>query len=337
MDRYIFLIIFFLLIGTRCLEKRSGTEFDLNHCDFWRNWNFTNDSALQFDSDEFISRGLTHKCYFFNHTVESDVYNINSTEMNFKPHFWLNEKVFHYNDVDVRNIFMGRKNTITLKENSMSRTYWQKRIVVYDLLNCFTKFNHYRIRISWFYLAKYLSRPKYYSLNIVSSTSKPKTSLFIILLLFMCGDTGASINPGPGTEFGYCDEIIRYNSRSLTCQYCNMKVHLKCNNFSESSHFSCNLCTYNFLPFSLYEDNIPVNNDIHTANNNNDNNNNDNNNNNYNNNPLNKLTNANWECFKKKGLHFIHANARSIFHKLPELELISKNTNAAIIALQKHG
>ena len=54
MDRYIFLIIFFLLIGNRCLEKRSGTEFDLNHCDFWRNWNFTNDIALQFDSDEFI-------------------------------------------------------------------------------------------------------------------------------------------------------------------------------------------------------------------------------------------------------------------------------------------
>ena len=44
--------------------------------------------------------------------------------------------------------------------------------------------------------------------------------------------------------------------------------------------------------------------------------------------------NANdFECFKKKGLHFVHANARSIFHKMSELKLIAKHTNAAVIAI----
>ena len=42
-----------------------------------------------------------------------------------------------------------------------------------------------------------------------------------------------------------------------------------------------------------------------------------------------------FECFKNKGLHFLHANARSIFHKLPELKLIAKQSNAAVIAISE--
>ena len=51
------------------------------------------------------------------------------------------------------------------------------------------------------------------------------------------------------------------------------------------------------------------------------------------NNIRNRLLNADWECFKKKGLHFIHANARSVYHKVPELKIIAKKTRAAVIAI----
>ena len=40
-----------------------------------------------------------------------------------------------------------------------------------------------------------------------------------------------------------------------------------------------------------------------------------------------------FDCFKAKGLHFIHINARSMFHKLPELVYIANKSKAAIISI----
>ena len=40
-----------------------------------------------------------------------------------------------------------------------------------------------------------------------------------------------------------------------------------------------------------------------------------------------------FDCFKNKGLHFIHINARSMFYKLPELEYIANKTKAAILSI----
>ena len=40
-----------------------------------------------------------------------------------------------------------------------------------------------------------------------------------------------------------------------------------------------------------------------------------------------------FDCFKEKGLHFIHINARSMFHKLPELVYIANKSKAAIISI----
>ena len=40
-----------------------------------------------------------------------------------------------------------------------------------------------------------------------------------------------------------------------------------------------------------------------------------------------------YDCFRKKGLHFIHANARSLFNKMSEIRLLSRKTNAAVIAV----
>ena len=36
---------------------------------------------------------------------------------------------------------------------------------------------------------------------------------------------------------------------------------------------------------------------------------------------------------QKKGLHFIHANVRSIFHKMSDLKIIANNSRAAVIGI----
>ena len=43
--------------------------------------------------------------------------------------------------------------------------------------------------------------------------------------------------------------------------------------------------------------------------------------------------NNNYDCFARKGLHFINANVRSIFYKMSELRIIAKNSNAAVIGI----
>ena len=46
-----------------------------------------------------------------------------------------------------------------------------------------------------------------------------------------------------------------------------------------------------------------------------------------------ELEDNNFECFKRKGLHFIHLNARSLFPKLSEVKVIAKKSKAAVICV----
>ena len=65
-----------------------------------------------------------------------------------------------------------------------------------DLSNNFVVLGNANLRIHWFYLAKHLAKPKYSTPNTETYVTAPKTSILILILLFMCGDTGAAINPG---------------------------------------------------------------------------------------------------------------------------------------------
>ena len=40
-----------------------------------------------------------------------------------------------------------------------------------------------------------------------------------------------------------------------------------------------------------------------------------------------------FECFNRKGLHFIHINARSLFHKISELKILAQKSHAAVICV----
>ena len=45
------------------------------------------------------------------------------------------------------------------------------------------------------------------------------------------------------------------------------------------------------------------------------------------------MTDDRFDCFKRKGMHFIHLNARSMFHKLSELKLLAMKSKTAILAI----
>ena len=40
-----------------------------------------------------------------------------------------------------------------------------------------------------------------------------------------------------------------------------------------------------------------------------------------------------FDCFKSKGLHFLHLNARSLLPKIEELRLVAQNSHAAVIGI----
>ena len=39
-----------------------------------------------------------------------------------------------------------------------------------------------------------------------------------------------------------------------------------------------------------------------------------------------------YECFKRRGLHFIHVNARSLIHKMSEIRILVQKSNPAILS-----
>ena len=49
----------------------------------------------------------------------------------------------------------------------------------------------------------------------------------------------------------------------------------------------------------------------------------------------NTLDDEHLQCFKSKGLHFIHLNARSLLPKISELRLLAAKTKAAVIAISE--
>lgn len=50
-----------------------------------------------------------------------------------------------------------------------------------------------------------------------------------------------------------------------------------------------------------------------------------------------KSSDEHYQCFSKKGMHFIHLNARSLLPKTSELRYLANKTTAAIISVTEHG
>ena len=107
-----------------------------------------------------------------------------------------------FNDVngDLRNIYSDRSATMMFNDTILFKIKLHFHIV-YNLISSSNIINqddeNYFLRINWLYLGKSVLKCKYSSSFNVCCTKKPKSALLIIILLFMCGDTGASLNPGP--------------------------------------------------------------------------------------------------------------------------------------------
>ena len=226
-----------------------------------------------------------------------------------------------YHEFNFENFSLTRSSTLTysyifLYSDFQKHEYHEKNSIV----------SHSNL----LFMAKHISKQRYQSINHTAIKPRPRSSAVILLMLMMCGDTGSLLNPGPirrnvVDKCGVCVNSIKTNSRILSCSECNIKVHKKCEQANISHSYICNLCLYKLLPFNNIFDEFLDDNTNYVGLNNA--------------NPMvDNTSNYNakqFECFKNKGLHFLHANARSIFHKLPELKLIAKQSNAAVIAISE--
>ena len=109
-----------------------------------------------------------------------------------------------------------------------------------------------------------------------------------------------------------CDVIIgNYN---ILCNNCQSLYHRTCYNEVKLGDNFCKLCISKQLPFFTCEidDELEIEDIV-----------------------ISQAPENIFECFKSKGLHFIHINARSMLHKLPELQYIAQIANPAIIAISE--
>ena len=110
------------------------------------------------------------------------------------------KSIFNISNKDIRNIFNIRSATMRYTDIILFMIK-HPLYIDYDLNSRSDIFYHdvnkRNLRINWLYLGRSLSQNKYAPTHNVSSSKKPKSALLIIILLFMFGDTGAFINPGP--------------------------------------------------------------------------------------------------------------------------------------------
>ena len=123
--------------------------------------------------------------------------------------------IYNCNTSDIRNAFNDRSITMIFTINIIvirNDIMHNNGITTIDFINLNFDITKYETRINWLYLGKYLTSNKYSSTSIVTVVRKPKSCIFILILLFMCGDTGASINPGPTSPINDCvDDVINYD------------------------------------------------------------------------------------------------------------------------------
>ena len=173
------------------------------------------------------------------------------------------------------------------------------------------------------YVAKNISKQPFAS--ICHTCSKPVPRKSILILLLICGDTGALINPGPSQICNICDGNVSMKNNVFVCMECDNYFHKRCmGNEKSVGQFLCCLCINKLLPFSSVDDISFLLNDpqVDTTNLRQ-----------YNIPKPSNLSDDHYECFKRKGLHFIHLNVRSLFNKVSELKIIAKHSNAAVICI----
>ena len=157
--------------------------------------------------------------------------------------------------------------------------------------------------------------------------------LLLSISLLLCGD----IHPCPGPAkctprypCVVCYKGVRSNSRAINCDICGEWTHIACAGITKATYdnvgdgsidFTCDKCSINNLPFA-HDFHLDVE-DPPTAETRKEEEKED----------TNSIKNNDFELFKKRGLHFIHFNARSVIPKLSELRFFAKNTTPSVISI----
>lgn len=163
----------------------------------------------------------------------------------------------------------------------------------------------------------------------------------LALLMILAGDIAS--NPGPSTTARkpkhpcvHCSKGVISRSRAISCDNCERWVHSRCTQILTDAEYDnivatnaelnylCNICSFDELPFANIDD------DQNTTNSNPGN---ENGSSNFN--PSDEQFSSFFDCFKQKGLHFIHINIRSLTSKISELKIIANNSSASVIAISE--
>lgn len=164
------------------------------------------------------------------------------------------------------------------------------------------------------------------------SRNRTTTKLFMLLTLLKSGDVHPQPGPAsrvrrPKNPCTVCEKGVISSSKAVSCDSCEKWTHIKCTKtisakqyaeFVEQNNdfsFTCDQCMLRTLPF--HSSHLEVENQ--------------NNNIDLDHDPSGNLDK--FKIFRKKGLHFIHCNARSILPKMHEIRTIALNTKAAVISI----
>ena len=173
----------------------------------------------------------------------------------------------------------------------------------------------------------------------INVRSIDKKQYFLTLTLLLCGDVHPC--PGPARLPRYpctqCNKGVRKNSKAVSCDWCEQWTHIKCCDISDTIYnnlvqqnqdfpFTCIPCQAKTFPFQNCE---KLDFDLNSQNKESP----ESNTETQNKNSVNDS--SHYECFRRKGLHFIHINARSLLPKISEIKLIAANSKAAVIGISE--
>lgn len=156
-----------------------------------------------------------------------------------------------------------------------------------------------------------------------------KSGLYLfVLLILMSGDV--QIQPGPfdqatkitAIEFphGICEKNVKSNQAALQCDSCDIWTHCKCLNMLHSEYYHLGKsdddwiydpCSLSGFSESFFEDDVP---ELDVA-------------------SLSDGHPLEFECFKTKGLTFIHLYTHSLLPKIDELSILAENTKVAVTGI----
>ena len=184
------------------------------------------------------------------------------------------------------------------------------------------------------------AKNKQYQRILKSKSCKHQLRSFLhllVLMLMLCGDIHP--NPGPVVKSGtkkrtpkfpcsVCDKGLISSSKAVSCDRCDNWTHIMCcevsvddynlclNSGKPISHV-CNVCLLREMVHQNFDETLENQTLVNPAN--------------YDD----VADDCVYEPFSKKGLHFLHLNARSLLSKLSDVRLLVNNSKAAVLAVSE--